>query len=352
MNDSDDPAVLILTYELDMTVDLIVRELARRAVPVFRFNTPDFPQKAQVAAQIGHEGHDGWAGRITAHGRSVSLENVRSIWYRRPRRFETDPNLTEIETNFALNESRFGLGGILRSLNALWVNSAESDAAANYKPWQLRAAAACGLTIPPTLITNDPAEVDEFRRYCPDGVIYKTLSGAPRSDDYVASIYTTSLDADLEQDPATTADILAGVGHCTCLFQANVPKRADLRVTIVGDAVFSVAIDNDHDALDFRKLDVGGLRHEVHPLPAEVENSLKRLTRMLGLEFGAVDLALTPEGNYVFLEINPNGQWGWIEQMTGVPIASAMADLLAGGQKTPPVGAASTKTLSFSNNGA
>jgi acyl-CoA synthetase (AMP-forming)/AMP-acid ligase II len=93
----------------------------------------------------------------------------------------------------------------------------------------------------------------------------------------------------------------AGVSHCACLFQANVPKRADLRVTI-GDAVFSVAIYNDHDALDWRKLDSDVLRHEAHPLPAAVEGSLKHLVKMLGLEFGAIEQVLTPNDGYVFLE--------------------------------------------------
>jgi glutathione synthase/RimK-type ligase-like ATP-grasp enzyme len=260
------------------------------------------------------------------NGRSISLEHVHSIWYRRPKHFEFDPNLTDIERLFAVNESRFGLGGILRSLNARWVNPIEREAAANYKPWQLAAAASCGLTVPPTLITNDPAEVAEFRDRCPDGVIYKTLSGSAWNREHFASFYTSHLSHD--------GDGLSGVAHSACLFQASVPKQADLRVTIVGDAIFPVAIYNDRDALDWRKVDPGALRHEVHPLPDAVEDNLKRLVKMLGLEFGAIDLVLTPGGDYVFLEVNPNGEWGWLEQRTGVPIASAMADLLAAGIAT------------------
>jgi D-alanine-D-alanine ligase-like ATP-grasp enzyme len=51
---------------------------------------------------------------------------------------------------------------------------------------------------------------------------------------------------------------------------------------------------------------------------------------MLDLRFGALDFLVTPEGEWVFLEINPNGQWAWIEENTGLPITSAIADILAG----------------------
>lgn len=328
MNSVDDPVVVILTDERDTSADWVVRELAHRDVPVFRFHTSDFPRQASMSARISPADRQGWSGHIRANGRTVSLERVRSIWYRRPRRFEPDPGLTDIERQFALSESRFGLGGVLRSLDARWVNSPESEAAANYKPWQLAAAQSCGLTTPPTLITNDPVELAEFRKCCPDGVIYKTLSGAPRNDDHVASIYTSSLPDDL------AGDDLAGIRHATCLFQAKVPKRADLRVTIVGDAVFPVAIYNDHDVLDWRTLDPTSLRHEVYPLPTAVEDSVKRMVKLLGLEFGAIDLAVTPQGDCVFLEINPGGQWGWLQHLAGVPIAGAMADLLATGVVT------------------
>lgn len=319
MSEIDRPSVLILTHERDYTADRVVVELSRRSVPVFRFHTSDFPQTAKLVARICHTDRPDWTGKITANGRSVSLERVRSVWYRRPRRFEFHPNLTDIEKEFALKESRFGIGGVLRSLNARWVNPIESEAAANYKPWQLAAATSCGLAVPKTLITNSPVEIPEFRARCPDGVIYKTLSGTARSSQHVASFYTSRLDD----------DELAGVDHSACLFQEIIPKQADLRVTIVGDAVFPVAIHNDRNALDWRKLDPGSLRYELHPLPCALEDSLKRLITVLGLEFAAIDLVLKSNDEYVFLEVNPNGEWGWLEQTTGTSICNAMADHLA-----------------------
>jgi len=59
---------------------------------------------------------------------------------------------------------------------------------------------------------------------------------------------------------------------------------------------------------------------------------LRALMRRLGLVYGAIDLRLTPDGRYVFLEINPAGQFLYVEQQTGQPIAAALAALLAAGR--------------------
>jgi pyruvate carboxylase len=54
------------------------------------------------------------------------------------------------------------------------------------------------------------------------------------------------------------------------------------------------------------------------------------LMRSLGLRFGALDFLVTPEGEWVFLEVNPNGQRAFVEQATGLPIAAAIAGALSG----------------------
>ena len=58
------------------------------------------------------------------------------------------------------------------------------------------------------------------------------------------------------------------------------------------------------------------------------------MVERLGLCYGAIDMILTPDGRYVFIEINPNGQYLWIEQETGLPISAAICDLLMGGSRS------------------
>src|SRR5262249_32165030 len=121
-------------------------------------------------------------------------------------------------------------------------------------------------------------------------------------------------------------DLLHLVRHAPVIFQQYVPAVYDLRVTIVGSSVFPAAIHSQDTAypVDCR-IDIAHARIDPVELPVELEKQLLELTRRLGLVYGAVDLRLTPDGPYVFLEINPAGQFLYIEAATGQPIAAAMA---------------------------
>ena len=77
---------------------------------------------------------------------------------------------------------------------------------------------------------------------------------------------------------------------------------------------------------DWRHYDLDATAYSAHHLPADVEAACLRLLDYFGLRYGAIDLVLTPEGEYVFLELNPVGQWAFIQDLTGMPIAQALAE--------------------------
>jgi glutathione synthase/RimK-type ligase-like ATP-grasp enzyme len=115
------------------------------------------------------------------------------------------------------------------------------------------------------------------------------------------------------------------------IFQAYVPKRFELRVTVIGNQVFAAEIHSqltNHTRYDWRRYDLSRTPHLRHELPPEIQDKCVRLVEQLELSYGAIDMVLTPEGRYVFLEINPNGQYLWIEEQTGLPISAALCDLL------------------------
>jgi glutathione synthase/RimK-type ligase-like ATP-grasp enzyme len=127
---------------------------------------------------------------------------------------------------------------------------------------------------------------------------------------------------------------LGALATAPIIAQAEVSKSIEVRVTIVGCRVFAVAIHSQSTRRtrgDWRRYSEGryGTPHQRHALPAQVEQNCILLARRLGLRYGAVDLVVTPDGRYVFLEINPNGQWLWLEHLTGIPISDAMSELLA-----------------------
>ena len=320
---ASDKTVLMLTQEVDTHADQVINELNERGVNVFRFHTFDFPQRSSITARMGSEQ---WDASIEYYHRLIRLDRITSVWYRRPRAFELDPNMTVVERQFAGAEAREALGGLLRSMNCLWVNHPDRMVAADYKLLQLKIASSLGLEIPSTLITNDPDEVHRFFERCEGQVIYKPMSSGMilSEDENLTTIFTNRvLSQHLEE--------AYRVRYTPCLFQENVPKKLELRITIIGNHVFPAEIysqDSERSATDWRKSYMD-LHYGVHRLPEEIHDKCLALIQYFGLAFAAVDMILTPDDRYVFLEVNSNGQWSWIEQETGLPLCKAMADLLS-----------------------
>ena len=242
------PLILVLTQHLDAHADLVIRELHRRHVPVVRFDTAAFPQHATFTAR--QEGEQ-WQGTLLVEEKTLALEQITSIWYRRPTPFEPDTALSLAGHQFASAEARMGVGGVLRSLPCLWVNHPEKMVTADYKPWQLQVAQECGLEVPRSLITNEPEAVHAFLEECHGKMVYKTLSGGcvMSEDDEPISIYTSQITAEDMQREHDRVRMTA------CLFQEQIEKKVELRVTIVGEQLFPAEIsylDPEKAALDWR----------------------------------------------------------------------------------------------------
>ena len=256
----------------------------------------------------------------------LDLASVTAVWLRRPGRPQFSEMLLPAERDWLRAECGDFLGGIWANLDALWVSAPDRLRQANLKLLQLRLAGDLGFRVPRFTCTNDPARARGFIAAHPAGVITKVLANpALQANDAAAMIYTHLLTRDDEAH-------LESVRHGPTFLQEFVRKQRDVRVTVIGDELFAVAIDPAGDreaAIDFRRVEAFDLPHEPLTLPSSVHSACLALVRQLGLQFGAIDLLLTPEGEYVFLEINPNGQWLWIELMTDLPLTQAMADLLS-----------------------
>ncbi|WP_236700485.1 ATP-grasp ribosomal peptide maturase [Allosalinactinospora lopnorensis] len=252
---------------------------------------------------------------------------MRSVYYRRPTQFALEEGMSGPERRFAYGEARFGFGGVLQALDCLWLNPAVATAAAEYKPRQLAAARQCGLRIPRTVITNDPEYAYAWASDLGRPFVYKPLSGVwhPEAGE-IRILYTARL-----TDPAVVRDpALTRTAH---MFQEWVDKRHEARSVVVGDQVYTVAIHarSNEGLVDWRA-DYDSHTYEPIELPADVRDGLVRLHRNLGLVYGACDLVATPDGGWVFLETNANGEWEWLEGEGGAPITGAIADVLQKGQ--------------------
>jgi ATP-grasp ribosomal peptide maturase len=314
--------VLVLTEPGDTTADLVVKELDHRGTPVFRMDTAEFPLSIQASAQFD----GGWRGGISGADGSVGLRDIRSVYVRRPTEFVFPASMTDAEERFAAREARRGIGGLLMSLPCSWVNHPSKVADAEYKPFQLAIAAACGLAVPRTVVTNVPGDAGEHHAFLGAQAVYKTLASATVSDGQSPSIiYTTDVSF------ADMAD--SRVALTAHQFQARIPKVRDVRATVVGKQVFAATIvatgEAAQELLDWRS-DYAALRYEPVSLPPKVQAPLLTMTERLGLSFAAADFVVTADNEHYFVDLNPNGQWGWIQEATGLPIAAAIAAQLMG----------------------
>lgn len=333
---SEDPQVLIVAEELDQTADLIVDELHRRGVPLLRFDIADFPQRLRLVAQ--HNGRHGeppddrrrerssqaWRGMLDNGRRVARLERVAAVHWRRPGAPAVAEHLAAPYDQWAREQALAGLLGVLYALPATWVNRPEVDGIASHKPGQLPVAAACGLSVPRSIITNDLAAARHFAAAVDGPLICKPVMGGQlQHADGRRGVPTHLIEPDeLDESIQLTAHYL----------QEWVPKRHEVRLIAVGSQLFAAAIHAGSQAahVDWRT-DYDALSYSVVDVPTGVRDGVLAWMKRFGLNFGAFDFAVTPQGEWVMFECNPAGQWAWIQDRTGLPICAAIVDLLTEG---------------------
>jgi len=309
---------LVVTNKRDLTSDLIVLELKRRELPFIRLNTEDFADSLIIC----HPTHESmW--RVVIGGSSFGTSGIDAAYFRRPEPISVPPGVANDGRMYCALEWHAALESLYWELGGRWLNAPHHIMLAENKLRQLRLASKCGMKIPDTLATNDPKAAAAF---CQNRqVIGKPFRQALVSLEGAESvIFTTRIHIDATTDSQA-------IKVAPMILQKEIRKQFDVRVTVVGDQVFAASIDsqsNPETQVDWRRSSKPDLRHLIHELPARLSAQCVQLTKMLGLRFGAIDFVLDPHGEYWFLEINPNGQWGWIESRTDLPIANAIVNEL------------------------
>jgi len=253
-------------------------------------------------------------------GEPLPLDRLRGVWWRRPGSPALDPRMGPTHRHFAEMEWQHALAGLWQALPCRWVNPPLADQAASRKTWQLAVAQEVGLAIPRTLVTSDPAAARAFlRERGRRPTVYKAFSASQAAWRFTRLV-----------GPAERR-ILDQVRHAPVIFQEYVEAERDLRIFAVGGRLLAAEIDGRKTdyPLDYRA-DFDRARVEPCRLPPGVTRGLRALVRRLGLRYAAIDMRRRRDGEHVFLEANPSGQWLFVEQRTGLPVTRAMARLLAG----------------------
>ncbi len=314
------PAILLITHSRDVfTIDRVVDALSASGARPLRLDTDRFPE------QVGLSYLDGTA-YLDLGGVRVDGSEIRAVWTRSywpPAGSEQwEPAYREA----SLHATRLALDGVLDSLGggaepAVWISPRPAVDRAHNKLVQFRAATACGLAQPPTLVTNEPDAVRRFFDACEGDVVTKMLVPLSMSMDRSGAFMPTS---DLGRCDLEHLDSLR---LCPMIFQRKVPKEVELRVAYVDGECFTGAI-RVPERTDWRTSEAVEARWEFHQLASDIRDGLRRLMQRLGLTYGALDLIVTPEGEHVFLEVNPLGEWGMLERDLELPISAAISRAL------------------------
>ncbi|MDF0750154.1 hypothetical protein NLU14_07900 [Marinobacter sp. 71-i] len=317
--------VLVITNKEDVTVDFVIEALKVNKINYYRFNTEDIGSNISISFDSA-----GYALFDHKKSKIIKINEFGSIYFRRPKLPPPMPGLTIGEQQFYLNEISTYLEGIYRNLSSnFWLNSVFDIRMIENKPYQIELARSIGFSVPSFCVSNNVNICNDFFRKH-DFCIFKPLKvGLIEEPEGVGKVlYTTKVDSNFIEKIKTN-------GAMPIYLQQQVIKKCDIRVTLVGNKIFGAKIlsqNSDISRVDWRRSD-SMLAHEKVDIPSKLKDKCLRLCKLFNLNFAAIDFVLDNSDRFWFLEINPNGQWAWIESLLGYPISNEIAELLASGGK-------------------
>lgn len=320
--------VLIITRSDDNeSVSTVRQAVERKGGRAIRFDTDRYPTDVRLTSLYGRGDEERLT--LTNDEGAFDLREVTAIWHRRLNFGAQLPQALDKQLRHAsVTEARAAAQGLLASLRAFRMDDVQHIRRAENKQLQLQVARELGLDIPRTLTTNDPAAVGAFAESCEGRVVTKMLSSF--------AVYEGGRELVVFTNPVRPEDLadLSGLSLCPATFQEAIPKGLELRATVVGRRVLTASIDSQSSGRathDWRRDGVRMIEDwRPYELPREVEEKILRLMDYFVLNYGAVDLIVTPDGRHVFLEVNPVGEFFWLEHYAGLPVSDAIADVLLG----------------------
>jgi glutathione synthase/RimK-type ligase-like ATP-grasp enzyme len=323
--------ILLITNKEDVHPTPVIKILQAENIPVFRFNTEALLTDYVFRWLCDSEKTDFWIKNIQ-NGLEIKGSNIISVWDRRPEHpsellTQNTPEINQYNLKEALGFLRF-LRYYIKDVYS--IGSITNDRFAASKMLQLKIAKDIGFLIPDTCFSNQKKDILElaskYEYVTLKSIENNSLWNETENLEYV--FYSQKVKSD------TLANVPEEAFTQTVSFIQNyIEKAYELRVTIVGNEVFACKIDSqvldeDKGKVDWRQGYDYGLKHEIYQLPKEITDKCMLFLKQMGLNFGCFDFICTPTGEYVFLECNPNGQWLWIEEATGMEISKAIANAL------------------------
>jgi len=306
--------IAVVTTPRDIHFLIVAQELRRMGKDVCLVELPRLGNEARMSMQFGTGRSQTW--NVPAQA-TIELDHVESVWYRRPYPAVPDPPLAASDQDWAVREWRDAVLGLFMATKARLVSNPFAQNLASMKTYQLRVAEEVGLRIPDTVMTNDADVARSFVQKHGGRVVHKCVT-TPRKRWVPTKRWH-------EED----GNELEWLYLSPTFFQEEVFAPYELRITVVGQKIFAARFPVPAGVTDARPhIDSP---YVPHRLPDDVASRLLALMKRLDLVMGTIDMRQREDGEYVFFEVNPQGQWLYVEIKTGMPIVRAVSELLAHG---------------------
>jgi len=320
--------LLIVTSQNDIHSDMVIKELRNSRIEPIRLNSDAIIQESSYSFSWDQQ------GQVTSQSLALkdskrSTKEVKLIWWRKPKDYHPYLNVTdEWAKQYAIEETK----SLVQSLpglfpNAKWINNYYNLRLPSRRINQIPLVKQLGILIPPTLVTNQYEPIVSFLKQYGSCIIKPMDYSGFLHDEKQYACYTRPIDLE-------TVNSLRDSIHLAPVFiQKRVTKKAEYRVTLIGKKSFVCRIETEHlndpeVNQDWRVTEPDKLAHIPDTLPEHYIAKLHKMLEMLGLHFGAFDIIRGDDDVLYFIELNPNGQWYWIEILTGMPMVKAMVELI------------------------
>lgn len=312
--------ILCITHAQDtFTIDRVLHRLEALGYEGFRFNTDEFGTRYRLRYRLHNTGPQ---YQLRYGSRTIDAREVRGVWYRKMWDLQVPPSLDPAFVPAFLKEYRTSQHIFLDSLDVPWINRMDLDHAVGAnKLLQLSSAQATGLAVPQTLFSNHAEDAIRFFDDHHGNVVVKLHGALSKSMDGKGDFFPTTR---LRKEDVP---MLESLSACPMILQEYIPKDRELRVIYVDGAFYTGSLRTP-ELSDWRTASTTLVQWEPYELPADVEEKIHDLMTLLGLPFGAIDMIVQPDGAHVFLEVNPQGEWGMLEKYLDFPIAATIAEKL------------------------
>lgn len=324
--------ILILTDKGDVHPTSVINLMKEKGIPFFRLNTEDLMVDYEFSwiHSNGYEVPNLYI-KDKNNGKIIRGNEILSVWYRRPDFPKQMPYTIndEIDRHNKLESKQFFLYLMYYLSDIYSIGNHFYDKRANSKMLQSKLAVELGMSIAPTCLSNIKEDVVRFSNDF-EYVGLKCLRDhwMKTEDGKVYDLCTQKVAAKLLRSQPEES-----FNQTVVFAQQYVEKKYELRITVMGPHIFTCKLDSQAQtpstgSIDWRQGYDYGLKHEIIETPSILDVFCKQYLSRFNLNFGCFDFIVTPEDEYVFLECNPNGQWGWIEDECNIPMSEAMLDCL------------------------